>query len=337
MSRPVDLNPLEAILEHRFRSRDLLTLALTHRSLGHERSSAEGASQRRDNERLEFLGDAVLGLLVSQALYSLNPDWQEGELTRVKAELVSRKHMAQVALSIDLGRYLLLGKGEERSGGRRKLTLLANAMEAVLAALYLDGGLEVVRRVADRFILGELARQLAMRIQVDSTLGDGKSALQEQLQAARLGTPTYAIEQESGPDHRKQYQVALRLRRPDGTLSDILTHGLGGTRKKAEQEAARIALQQIAAFGLESLWPLGEAPQEDSPSAAAPAATNPAAQSQPAAQTAPAAQTGPASTDSAATGSAATARAHPPESPKSGSPKPAASRPRPSRSGAPNA
>ena len=266
MSRPVDLNPLEAILEHRFRSRDLLTLALTHRSLGHERSS--GAPQRHDNERMEFLGDAVLGLVVSQALYALNPDWQEGELTRVKAELVSRKHMAQVALSIDLGRYLLLGKGEERSGGRRKLTLLANAMEVVLAALYLDGGLEVVRRVADRFILGELARQLAARLQVDSTLGDAKSALQEQLQAARLGSPTYSIEQESGPDHRKQYQVALRLRRTDGTLTEVIARGLGGTRKKAEQEAARVALQQIAASGLESLSQCSSVDRPSDPDAA---------------------------------------------------------------------
>ena len=169
MSRQADLSSLEALLDHRFRSRELLTLALTHRSLGHERSAENDGSLplRRDNERLEFLGDAVLGLVISQALYALNPDWQEGELTRVKAELVSRKHMAQVALSLDLGRFLLLGKGEERTGGRRKLTLLANAMEAVLAALYLDGGLEVVRRVAERYILAEAARQLAARIEVE--------------------------------------------------------------------------------------------------------------------------------------------------------------------------
>ena len=273
MSRQADLSSLEALLDHRFRSRELLTLALTHRSLGHERSAENDGSLplRRDNERLEVLGDAVLGLVISQALYALNPDWQEGELTRVKAELVSRKHMAQVALSLDLGRFLLLGKGEERTGGRRKLTLLANAMEAVLAALYLDGGLEVVRRVAERYILAEAARQLAARIEVDSTLGDFKSALQEQLQAAHFGTPIYAVEQESGPDHRKHYQVALRLRHQDGSLSEVFARGLGGTKKKAEQEAARIALQQIAASGLESLLlssPASAPPEAPAPSSA---------------------------------------------------------------------
>ncbi len=271
MSREADLNHLEAILEHRFRSRELLLLALTHRSMGHERipEGSEPGAPRYDNERLEFLGDAVLGLVVSDAIFALNPDWQEGELTRVKAQLVSRKHMAQVALSIDLGRHLLLGKGEERTGGRRKLTLLANAMEAVLAALYLDGGIQVVRRFTERYILGEAARQLAARIQIDANLGDCKSTLQEELQAAHCGTPTYAVEQESGPDHRKHYQVMLRIRRPDGSLTGILTRGLGGTKKKAEQEAARIALDRIAEAGVASLLE-----QSASDAAASPAPTN---------------------------------------------------------------
>ena len=255
MSREADLSRLEIILDHRFARRDLLVLALTHRSLGHERAAdtADPASVRHDNERLEFLGDAVLGLVVSEAIFSLNPEWQEGELTRVKAQLVSRKHMAQVAESLDLGSHLLLGKGEERTGGRRKMTLLANAMEAVLAALYLDGGFSAVRRFAERHILGEAAQKLAARIQFDTTLGDCKSALQEQLQAAHSGTPVYTVEEETGPDHRKRYQVMLRIRRPDGSFSQPLTRGLDSTKKKAEQEAARIALDQIVASGVNSL------------------------------------------------------------------------------------
>ncbi len=250
LHREVDLTRLESVLEHRFLRRDLLVLALTHRSLGHERAPDALQLPGQDNERLEFLGDAVLGMVVSEAIFALNPDWQEGELTRVKAHLVSRKHMAKVAASIALGEHLLLGKGEERTGGRRKTTLLANAMEAVLAALYLDGGYEVVRRFAERCILGETARNLAAQIQIDATLGDAKSALQEQLQAAHCGTPVYTVEQETGPDHRKHYEVMLRIRRADGSLTDAVTRGLGSTKKKAEQEAARIALEQIAATNI---------------------------------------------------------------------------------------
>ena len=253
MPREHDFAPLESALEHQFQRRDLLVLALTHRSLGHERAVESTPLTGHDNERLEFLGDAVLGLVVSEAIFALNPDWQEGELTRVKAHLVSRKHMARVAESIALGQYLLLGKGEERTGGRRKTTLLANAMEAVLAALYLDGGYDAVRRFAERMILGETARQLAAQIQVDATLGDAKSALQEQLQAAHCGTPVYTVERETGPDHRKHYQVMLRIRRADGSLTHAVTHGVGGTKKKAEQDAAQIALERIAAAGVQTL------------------------------------------------------------------------------------
>lgn len=211
-------------------------------------------SERRDNERLEFLGDAVLGLLVAEALYQRHPDWQEGELTRIRAQLVSRKHMAEVAQAIGLGEHLRLGKGEERSGGRRKSAILANAMEAVLAAMYLDGhpdqdsqaALDPVRRFAQKHILGPAEDELARELLSGAALGDHKSALQEYLQANHAGVAVYVVESESGPDHRKRFQVEVRVKAKDGHMGDALAHGMGTTKKKAEQEAARRALGRLA-------------------------------------------------------------------------------------------
>jgi ribonuclease-3 len=203
--------------------------------------------ERADNERLEFLGDAVLGMVVAEVLYTSNSVWQEGELTRLRAQLVSRRRMAEVAQAISLGDHLRLGKGEERSGGRKKAAILANAMEAVIAALYLDAGLEKVLLFAREQILGSAAEDLARELSSGAALGDHKSALQEYLQAAHLGVPVYVVEGESGPDHRKRFQVKLRLRSADGELSESLAGGVGSTKKKAEQEAARRALAEIAA------------------------------------------------------------------------------------------
>ncbi len=140
------LNELEAALGHTFKRPELLTRALTHRSLAHEQSLANGDEDvEGNNERLEFLGDAVLGLVVAESMFLMHPEWREGELTRVRAQLVSRQHIAEVAESIDLGRHLRLSRGEDRSGLRRKSTVLSNAMEAVIGAIFLDGGLEPVR------------------------------------------------------------------------------------------------------------------------------------------------------------------------------------------------
>lgn len=253
LSQSADLAPLETALGHTFARPGLLVHALTHRSQAYELAmETTGETEeidRADNERLEFLGDAVLGLVIAEDLYIRHPDWQEGELTRMRAQLVSRKHMAEVATAIGLGQHLRLGRGEERSGGRRKSTLLANAMEAVIAALYIDAGskntrdgLAAVRSFAEAHILGGTADRLAREMISGAALGDHKSALQEHLQASHSGVPVYRVESESGPDHRKRFQVEVRLRFADGNLGDPLASGVGSTKKKAEQEAARRAL-----------------------------------------------------------------------------------------------
>jgi len=257
LTQSEDLAPLELVLGHEFARPELLAHALTHRSqayeLSMETSGRPDEGERADNERLEFLGDAVLGLVVAEALFRRHPDWQEGELTRMRARLVSRRHMAEVAQTIGLGQYLRLGRGEERSGGRKKTALLANAMEAVLAAMYLDAGqkdhkdaLAVVQRFADRHILGQAGDNMARELLSVAALGDHKSALQEHLQASHAGVPVYLVESESGPDHRKRFQVEVRLKSGDGEVGDALANGMGSTKKKAEQEAARRALALLA-------------------------------------------------------------------------------------------
>jgi ribonuclease III len=247
-----ETSELEAALGHSFAAPEQLLRALTHRSVVHEKGSETGGdSTPGDNERLEFLGDAVLGLIVAEALFLLHPDWTEGELTRMRAQLVSRQHIAQVAGAIDLGRYIRLSKGEDRSGLRRKSTVLSNTMEAVIGALFLDGGLEPVRAFVSRHVMGEEAEQLAREMRSGAALGNYKSALQEHLQATRAGTPVYRVKNESGPDHRKRFLVEVRLR-PIGESGasepgKALARGLGSTKKHAEQDAARRALAKLTA------------------------------------------------------------------------------------------
>jgi ribonuclease-3 len=256
------ISELEAALGHAFTRPELLVRALTHRSLAHVKTSANGNSQASsgDNERLEFLGDAVLGLVVAEALFLLHPDWTEGELTRMRAQLVSRQNMALVAGAIDLGRHIRLSKGEDRSGLRRKSTVLSNAMEAVIGALFLDGGphgdLAPVRAFVRKHVMGETADQLAREMRSGAALGNYKSALQEHLQATHSGTPVYRVKNESGPDHRKRFLVEVRLKPPaavKGSASSEapgpgkpLARGLGSTKKHAEQDAARRALASLA-------------------------------------------------------------------------------------------
>jgi len=231
-----------------------LVRALTHRSLAREQAVLENAEEGSfevvalgagDNERLEFLGDAVLGLVVAESLFGVHPDWDEGELTRVRARLVSREHMAQVAEAIGLGRHLRLSKGEDRGGLRHKSTVLSNAMEAVIGALFLDGGLEPVRGFARRTILGEAAEQLAEELRSGAALGNYKSALQERLQADHAGTPVYRVKSESGPDHRKRFLVEVRVKMEAGEPGKPLARGTGSTKKLAEQDAARRALEKL--------------------------------------------------------------------------------------------
>lgn len=279
---PDNLETLEDLLGHRFTQRSQLVRALTHRSLANELAAqsaallmaasgetpaANGKLQTRngqpqtqngepnaphgdDNERLEFLGDAVLGMLVAEALFAEHADWQEGELTRIRAQLVSRKHMAEVAEQIGLGQYLRLSRSEDKTGLRRKSTVLSNTMEAVIAALFLDGGLEPVRRFVRQYVLAEAADQLAEQLRSGAALGNYKSALQEQLQATHAGVPIYRVKGESGPDHHKRFMVEVRMRPSDGQPGTPLARGVGSTKKNAEQDAARRALELLASQSL---------------------------------------------------------------------------------------
>lgn len=242
-SLPARVEELETRLGHSFANRKLLEQALTHRSLTRDAATREGANGQadpvEDNERLEFLGDAVVGLTAADSLYRRFPDLAEGDLTRLRGALVSRRHLGQVARQLELGRYLLLGRSEENSGGRSKPALLANAMEAVLGALFLDAGLEAVRRVVDGLVIDPSAETLRRQLVTGAGIGDYKSGLQELLQARRLGQPEYCTTAERGPDHCKEFLVEVRCG------ARVLATGTGRNRKLAEQEAARQALETL--------------------------------------------------------------------------------------------
>lgn len=274
-----DLHQLEAALGYRFRDSRVLLRALTHRSLANQlvqENRTVEAIEAGDNERLEFLGDAVLNLVVAEELFDAHPEWREGELTRVRARLVSRQHMAGVAAVVELGRYLRLSKGEDRSGLRRKSTVLSNTMEAVMGALFLDGGLDPVRAFARSRVMGEAAERLAAELRSGAALGNYKSALQERLQAARAGTPVYHVKHETGPGHRKRFMVEVRLKSDGIAAGEPLARGLGSTKKIAEQDAARRALEH---FEIDT-----DAGPEDATSAGSPGAEPNRIEKEPAAQ-----------------------------------------------------
>lgn len=244
------LNSLQSVIGHTFRDESLLRRALTHSSLVHEQSEQpepeqEAALPQRDgdNEQLEFLGDAVLGLIVAEILFRRFPRLDEGEWTRLRAGLVSREHMARVGSALSIGQYLALGKGEDRSGGRKKPALLANAVEAVVAAVYLDAGLSVAGDFVDQYVVSPYLNELRSALDSGVSLGDHKSALQEMLQAQRVGPPDYALKAETGPDHRKRFLVEVRVPLDGG--GSALARGIGTTKKKAEQEAARRACEKL--------------------------------------------------------------------------------------------
>jgi ribonuclease III len=252
MGQPA-MQTLERALGHKFEREQLLVQALTHSSLAHEYHLTQGEKDSQppeDNEQLEFLGDAVIGLLVAESLYKRFPELSEGELTRLRSALVSRKHLGQVAGRLKLGKYMHLGKGEERSGGRKKSALLANCIEAVIAALYLDAGLEATRSFVEREVIVPSVMELQKELLEGHSIGDYKSALQEYLQAQKDGQPVYAIKGESGPDHRKRFLVEVRISSngtANGAGSKALARGTGSTKKKAEQEAARRAMAKLLA------------------------------------------------------------------------------------------
>jgi len=239
-----------ALFDHIFQRPDLLTWALTHRSLAYETNPDTLPDPAADNEQLEFVGDAVLGLAVAESLFRRFPSSREGELTRLRASLVSRRHLGEVAARIDLGSLLRLGRGEEQSGGRKKPALLANAIEAVIAALYLDGGLAAARAFIEKHIIEPALPDLHLALDGSKTfsgaIGDHKSALQEHLQATGAGQPHYVLTDQSGPDHQKRFRVEVRVDDKSGG-SRALAESEGTTKKQAQQAAARLAFERLIA------------------------------------------------------------------------------------------
>jgi len=223
--REDELRGLERKLGHPFADLRLLDRALTHASLANETATLHHA----DNEALEFLGDSVLGLVVTDLLHRRDPDGAEGAKSRRRARLVSAPSLARRAAELGLPELLLLGRGEEMTGGREKAALWANAYEAVVAAIYLDGGFEA----AQRFVRARFAQDAEAP---DEELEDPKSRLQELLQGRGRPVPRYCVVGEEGPSHRRRFRVECRL--DDGRV----TSGEGTSKKAAQQEAARLAL-----------------------------------------------------------------------------------------------
>lgn len=241
-----DLRDIYAVLGHDFSRPELLERALTHSSHAHEESKAGGAdTEKLDNEQFEFLGDAVLGLVTSQLLFERFPAFHEGQLSKLKAHLVSAGHLVGVASGLDLGRYLRLGRGEERSGGRSKSTLLSDALEAVIAAMYLDAGLEKTRVFIIRRILEPELERIRTESDSEFSLADYKSALQEFLQSSGRLQPVYATVKEEGPDHRKTFTVEARIYPQGQSKPEFVARAEGATKKKAEQLAAKQALEYL--------------------------------------------------------------------------------------------
>ena len=226
---------LESRLCYSFRDRGLLEQALTHSSRAQEKETIGGD----DNESLEFLGDAVLGLVIADRLYRDCPDYDEGQKSKLKAQLVSATTLAKIGVNLDLGNYLLFGRGEAKSGGRKKPSLVANAVEALIAAVYLDGSYDAAAALISHLFAGELVR---VRRGGASAIGieDFKSSLQERLQAEGRPLPEYALTSTAGPEHDKSFTIELRLD------ESIVSQGQGRTKKEAEQAAAQKALARLA-------------------------------------------------------------------------------------------
>ena len=220
------MNDLEKKIDYTFKDKSLLKLALSHSSF-----SNEGKKHLESNERLEFLGDSVLSVIVADYLYHKYSSFPEGELTKIRASLVCEKALFEFSMQIDLGEYLYLGKGEEVTGGRERPSILADAFEALLAAVYLDGGMEAARKHIMRFIPENINIESAVRMH------DYKTWLQEVIQQNREEKIDYVITGDSGPDHDKTFEVEVHLN------SNVIGIGKGKSKKQAEQNAAREALE----------------------------------------------------------------------------------------------
>jgi ribonuclease-3 len=231
---------LEERLGYKFSSRELLERALTHSSAipelrGNLPETPASVSLPKDNERLEFLGDAVLELLASEYLLANFPEWTEGQLSKSRAHIVNAGSLEVAARRLHLGEHLRLGRGEEKTGGREKQTLLADAFEAVVAAIYLDSGIGAARSVLRRILFEQALEERGERI----AESDRKSALQEYLQARGKLPAEYRLAGESGPDHQKVFAIEVLVN------GECLAKGEGSTKKEAEQQAASSALKQL--------------------------------------------------------------------------------------------
>lgn len=222
------LSDLEKAIGYQFKNIALLQNALSHSSYANERFHNSLCS----NERLEFLGDSVLGMVTAEYLYRNFPDRPEGDLSRMRADMVCEKSLARIAERIDLGKHLLLGNGEEQSGGRNRDSILADAVESVIAASFLDGGMEPARAFINTFVLTEVPVQKMHN-------ADYKTALQEKVQQKKNQTLTYVLVGEKGPDHDKWFEVEVLLN------GNLLGKGSGSSKKRAEQDAARVALENL--------------------------------------------------------------------------------------------
>lgn len=220
------LQRLQKTLEYDFRQLDYLRQALTHRSAG-----------ARNNERLEFLGDAILGFEVAEILYREHPGAAEGQLSRARSQLVKRETLASIARQLDLGEYLILGTGELASGGQNRDSILSDAVEAIIAAVYMDGGMEQARAFVRR-ILGKLIENSDPGEQ----LKDSKTRLQEYLQARKLGLPQYEVLSIRGEPHEQRFDVKCEIYSPQ-----ICTKATASSRRKAEQQAASVMLDTLEA------------------------------------------------------------------------------------------
>lgn len=218
------MEQLQNNLGYRFKNPALLSRALTHSSYANERHVDTG-----DNERLEFLGDSVLGFITAEYLFANHRDFPEGELTKLRAYAVCEKSLFAYAEEIGLGNYLKLGKGEERTGGRERPSVLSDAFEAVIAAIYLDGGMDEAKKFVLRFVVPY--------VEAKPTFKDYKTMLQEVVQKNQGETLEYVLVSETGPDHDKCFTVEVHLN------SNVLGRGIGGSKKKAEQNAAKEALE----------------------------------------------------------------------------------------------
>lgn len=222
------IKDLEAALGYKFHNVTLLQNALTHSSYANERWHNSLLS----NERLEFLGDSILGMAVAAYLYHNFPDRPEGELTRMRADMVCETSLSAIANRLNLGEHLLLGHGEERFGGRNRVSILADAVESVIAAAYLDGGIEAAKGIITRFVLCNVPVTKLQNM-------DYKTALQELVQQKKNQTLCYRLVGESGPDHDKVFTAQVLLN------DNVVGEGTGSSKKRAEQDAARVALEKL--------------------------------------------------------------------------------------------